>query len=166
MNNLPLGTYKIVRKANGRFDSLKAKLYRLTHFSLKWTAIFAAVAFTFLIGNLYNQYVQMNTVSVAFADTKTVEAPINILSRIADCESGNGKPGSASQFKNGQVLISINTNNTVDVGLYQINSIHFKEASALGYDLMTTAGNTAYAKYLFLNRGSGDWLSSAHCWQK
>jgi hypothetical protein len=54
----------------------------------------------------------------------------------------------------------------VDVGKCQINSIHFKEATSLGFDLMTAEGNTAYAKYLYANKGTGDWYSSQKCWAR
>ncbi len=96
----------------------------------------------------------------------TVEAKTPIMDRIANCESGNGTAGSATQFKNGQVLISLNTNGTYDQGKFQINSIHNKEASTLGFNLATEEGNTAYAKYLYANKGTVDWSSSAHCWMK
>jgi hypothetical protein len=109
-----------------------------------------------------------NTVEVAEAQviTQVVEAPAPIMDRIADCESGNGKPGSATQTRNGQVLISINTNGTYDQGKFQINSIHNKEAASLGDNLATEEGNTAYAHYLYATKGTGDWASSQHCWAR
>jgi hypothetical protein len=27
-------------------------------------------------------------------------------------------------------------------------------------------GNTAYAKFLYANKGTGDWSSSQHCWAR
>jgi hypothetical protein len=80
--------------------------------------------------------------------------------RIAKCESGN------NQFdKNGQVLIHVNTDGSYDIGRYQVNSVHEKEATKLGFNLMDEKDNTAYAKYLYENRGTGDWYSSRSCWQ-
>ncbi len=164
---LDLGTYKAAdiltpkRNKIGRFDSFKAKVYRATHFTMKWSAILAALILTVLGTQLYDEYVAINTVSVAWADTKAVDAPIAILDRIAQCESKGHQLN-----PNGQVLLNVNTNGTVDIGKYQINSIHEAEATKLGFDLFTESGNTAYAKYLFLNRGSGDWSSSAACWRR
>ena len=101
---------------------------------------------------------------MAVADTKilfvqSTSTPA-VMSRIAHCESNNSQLN-----KSGQVLINVNTNGTTDIGLYQINSIHNKQATALGYDLTKRADNIAYAMYLYENNGTGDWQSSAKCWQ-
>lgn len=93
------------------------------------------------------------------------EAPV--LDRIADCESGNGTPGSAHHYKNGQVIMRANTNGTIDIGKYQVNLTYWgKQASALGFDLTKEADNKAMAEWIYANKGTGDWSSSAHCWQK
>jgi hypothetical protein len=147
------------RRINGRFDTFKASCKRAGKAIVRWSLITAAAYAIFLIGAL------TYSTSTVTASTSVVEAPAPIMDRIADCESGNGTLGSANQKgKNGQLAINVNTNGTVDVGKYQINSIHFKEAASLGYDLMTEEGNTAYAKWLYANKGTGDWASSARCW--
>lgn len=86
------------------------------------------------------------------------EAPV--LERIALCESG-GK-----HYKNGQVVFNANTDGTVDVGKYQINTVWFKKATELGLDITREADNHAMAKWIYSNRGTGDWSASQACWKK
>lgn len=148
-----LGTYK--RQINGRFSSLKAAVKRFFHRLFQIVAVAAVLALAFVVGGAFY------STSTVTATTTTVEAAAPILDRIAMCESHGHQLN-----PNGQVLLNINTNGTVDVGKFQINSIHEAEATKLGYDLFTEEGNTAYAKYLYANKGTGDWSSSAHCWQK
>jgi hypothetical protein len=84
-----------------------------------------------------------------------------VLDRIAQCESGN------KHFdKNGQVMLRGNTNKTVDVGVFQINSVWFAKATELGLDLTKEADNREFAKYLYTTRGTEDWKFSAKCWSK
>lgn len=147
------------RRINGRFDSLKAAAKRFLRKSLQLALVAAVLALVFAAGGAF-----YSETTVTFAQT-AVETPSPILDRIADCESGNGKPGTATQFRKGQVLISINANGTYDQGKFQINSIHNTEATKLGYDLATEDGNEGYAKWLYAHKGTGDWASSAKCWQ-
>ncbi len=154
----------INRTTKGTFKaSFAAKLRKLWYYTKVGTAV--AALFTgavFVVASM----LATSTVTYAESQPQVLEAKSPVLDRIADCESGNGKAGSATQLKNGQVLISLNTNGTYDQGKYQINSIHNKEASAMGFNLATEEGNTAYAKYLYANKGTGDWSSSSHCWNK
>lgn len=113
------------------------------------------------------------TSSVAYADTTSTqvvaEAPsyiAPIMERIAGCESGDGKVGSGTQFKNGQVVIHVNTNGTYDQGKYQINSIHNADAAKHGFNLATEEGNKGYAYFMFENLGTSDWASSSGCWKQ
>ena len=111
---------------------------------------------------------------VAYADTVEVryieknEIP-PIMQRIADCESGEGgKEGTGKQFlKNGRIVQNHNTDGTYDLGKWQINfERHFDEIVRLKLDVLTEAGNQAYAMYLYENRGTGDWMASAKCWRR
>lgn len=79
-----------------------------------------------------------------------------IFERIKFCESGG-----THYDKHGNVLIGI----TGDIGLYQINPIHLPDARERGIDIYTPAGNEAYARVLYKQRGTQPWYSSAHCWQ-
>lgn len=152
------------RQINGRFTSLKTALKRAIRFTVRWSLISAAGYAIFMSGAFLYSTSTVSAENVIVATSTEQEAPV--LSRIEDCESGNGKPGSHTQFRNGQVLISINTNGTYDQGEYQINSIHNKDASNRGYNLATEEGNAGYAKYMFENLGTGDWSSSEHCWKR
>ena len=89
---------------------------------------------------------------------KEIEGEYPVLNRIAKCESG-GK-----HVKDGQVIFNANTNKTVDIGLFQINSIWNKKASEMGLDLTKEADNRAFATWLYKNKGTAPWSASAHCW--
>lgn len=157
-----LGTYK--RSKAGRFDSFKTFVRRVVRWTIKWSVISAAVlTLAAVIGSTY-----FSSSTVTYAEKKVeVVVPGPILDRISDCESGNGMAGSASQSsKDGQTVIHINNNGTYDIGKYQINSIHRAQATKLGFDLFTEAGNKAFAEWMWNNKGTGDWDSSAHCWRK
>ncbi len=83
---------------------------------------------------------------------------LNVLERIAKCESGG------RQFDDkGRVIRGIVNPN--DVGKYQINlDSWFKKAQELGYDLFTEEGNTKMALYLYSKNGTNDWNASRPCW--
>lgn len=93
-----------------------------------------------------------------------IEVPITVvppvMERIAKCESNN------QHYRNGQVIFNSNKDGTVDIGLYQINSIHSKNATKLGFDLTKEEDNKAYAMYLYANHGTELWYSSVKCWNK
>ncbi len=152
---------ELVRDTSGRFSSFKASIKKFFKKVIRWSIIGFAVYVVFMAGAFFY------STSTVTAITSVVEAEAPIMDRIADCESGNGKLGTGSQIgKSGQVVIAINTNGTYDIGKYQINSIHNVEATKLGFNLMTEEGNYSYAKWLYANKGTGDWSSSAKCWQK
>lgn len=120
---------------------------------------------------LINSNVVYATNEVVREVVKEREAPV--LDRIADCESGvrltNGtaKPGSATHYdKHGQVLMRGNTNGSIDVGKYQINSVWFAQASALKLDVTDEADNKTMAEWIYENKGTGDWYASQSCWKR
>lgn len=90
-----------------------------------------------------------------------VKGKLPVLERIAKCESG-GKHFDS----NGQVLMRSNTNKTVDVGYFQINSVWFKKASEMGLDITKEADNKKMGEWIFANRGTVDWEASRSCWSK
>ncbi len=109
-------------------------------------------------------YMQATHPKVVLADKEVIvevkpEAPV--LKRIAVCESNN-----KHHDKNGQVLMRSNTNGTVDVGRYQINSVWFKKASELKLDVTKEGDNQKMAEWIYENRGTGDWYASKDCWSK
>jgi hypothetical protein len=151
------------RRVDGRFDSLKAKCKRAVRV-IGWSMLNA-------YRGLHPHRRQDALDRHGHCRETTAQLPVQapVLDHIADCESGNGKPGSARQFKaDGSVVVNTNTNGIVDVGKYQINmsADHIKEMAKLGFNPLTEDGNKAYAEWLYTNRGTGDWSSSAHCWQK
>lgn len=150
------------RRLDGKFDSFKMKMHRLGRF-LK--ILFAAIGLIMLSGALGAFFFSTSKVTVT---TQTVIAPAPVLSRIADCESGNGKPGTATHYgKSGQVLMIANPNATVDVGKYQINLYYWgAKATELGLDLTKEEDNRQMAEYIYSNNGTGDWSASAHCWKR
>ena len=89
-----------------------------------------------------------------------VEVVTPVLQRIANCESND-----SHYDKNGQVLMRSNTNKSVDVGRYQINSVWFSKATELGLDITKESDNEEMAKWIYENKGTGDWSSSANCWK-
>lgn len=147
------------RDKQGRFDSFKAKVHRF----------FKTVAVAVVVGVLL--FTAFTTGALTYSTSKVeaqyVPVPVQsaVLDRIADCESGDGTKGSATHYKNGQVLIKTNAN-SADIGKYQINSIWFKKASELGFDLTKEEDNKKMAEWIYLNRGTGDWSASQKCWNK
>lgn len=89
------------------------------------------------------------------------------LRRICACES-TGKPdGTPTQYEADGVTVRTGRVNPRDKGICQINlDWHEAAATALGYDLMTKAGNIGYAKYLYAREGSAPWVWSASCWSR
>ena len=96
-----------------------------------------------------------------------VEVPVEvkgkspIMDRIAVCESG-GKHFDSK----GKIIYGYNTNGSIDVGKYQINTVHLPLAGTLGLDINKEKDNEAMAYYLYENRGTEPWRSSIHCWNK
>lgn len=83
-----------------------------------------------------------------------------ILVDIAQCESHFRQT-----YKNGEIFRGVK--NPLDVGVMQINEkYHLKESKKLGYDIYTTEGNMAYARYLYEKEGARPWLASSKCWAK
>lgn len=155
------------RRVDGKFDSLKAKARRAWYLTKVWTVIIATLSLAVAIGaTVFSTSTIVASANTTTTVVKNVPTDFPVLDRIGDCESGNGTAGSATQFHNGQVIFNANTNDTVDVGKYQINSVYFKKATELGYNLTTEQGNTDMAVWIFVNVGTAPWSSSAKCWYK
>jgi len=118
----------------------------------------AIVYVAYLSGGLFNPQVQ-----IVEAEQPTPA----ILQRISSCEThGNVKVKGTHYGKSGQVIMSPNTNGTVDVGMYQINSVWFSQATKLNLDITKPEDNQKMAEWIYANRGTGDWSSSAKCWRQ
>lgn len=148
------------RRINGRFDSFKSWMKRVLH-RLATISIVSVTGYAvFMAGAIF--YSTSKTEAIVMEVFK--ETPV--LNRIADCESGNGTPGSASHFdKNGQVLMVGNKNGTVDVGKWQINEYYWGDkATELGYDLTIEEENKKMAEWIYAHKGTSDWDLSKKCW--
>ena len=55
--------------------------------------------------------------------------------------------------------ININTNNTVDVGIFQINSIHFKKEGCSLKEVATIKGNVDCAYQIYQSSGWSPWVA-------
>lgn len=113
--------------------------------------------------NLGKASVKPQVVEADVVTTQIVESTTTppVLLRIEKCESGG------SQYdKSGQVLIHMNSNGTYDTGIFAINSIWNSLATKMGLDLTKEQDNISFAKWLYANKGTGDWSASAKCWQK
>ena len=103
--------------------------------------------------------------SSSFTDSKAIESYVRkefahmpILIEVARCESTFRQYDSHGNIIRGIV-------NPADVGVMQINEkYHADEAVKRGYDIYTTEGNVAFAKYLYGKYGAQPWSSSAPCW--
>lgn len=161
--------YEYLYPTHSWFNKLVYKLRKFIRKTLILSFIGSSLSLSGFLGALFFSH---SDVAYAAPETiiKTVEADAPILERIADCESGiNGKPGTGRQFlPSGSIVTNSNTNGTTDVGKYQINMSkeHIIEMAKLGFNPFSLEGNTAYAKFLYANRGTGDWSSSAACWRK
>lgn len=119
------------------------------------------------------ELVAFNMANVAFADELKVVEMRTILHDIADCESGvrnadgSGVEGSARQFyDDGRVVRNYNKDGTVDIGKYQINSIHMAQVVRMNLDVLTEEGNEEFAEYLYELNGTRDWKASRSCWDR
>lgn len=139
-----------------RFQVFKYRVGRLIRKTLIVAGMVATLIAVFEMGGLLNPTLHFERVEAI----KEVDRVQPVLERIAKCESGGNHLN-----KNGQVQMNANTNKTVDVGKYQINSVWFAKATELGFDLTKEADNEAMALWIYHNRGTGDWSSSAHCWK-
>lgn len=155
--------YKIIRNTKGQFI-MKTTFIAATKYHLKrifriislstFTALIIALAIT------YGAYTTQSTVSYAQVTTTTTPS-YPILKKVATCES------KGQQFhKDGTLVFHINTNNTIDIGEYEINSIWEAKSISLGYNIYTAEGNYNMALYLFTNYGTEPWASSKPCWIK
>jgi hypothetical protein len=62
-------------------------------------------------------------------------------------------------------VIHVNKNGTKDYGLFQINSIHLKEAKEMSLDLLNPNDNAEFAIHLIKNEGLSPWSASKDNWK-
>lgn len=138
------------------FEVLKWRVYKLAR---------KVLILSFMVGMVYGAFklgLSSSGETTYAVQEKIVEVSKKspVLERIAHCESNN------MHYRDGQVIFNVNTNGTVDIGRYQINSVWNKKATELGLDLTKEKDNEAMATWIYENRGTEDWYSSKKCWQK
>jgi hypothetical protein len=150
------------RKGRYSFKSHIAYQYhRFMAWLWKWTkrAAFVALAVGFLFASYFFGKADAQSITAVNQITVASNKTAPVMERIAAAESQNHQ-----YAPNGQVLIHVNKNGTVDLGEYQINSIWFALATKLGYDLTKESDNKAFAEYLCENYGTEPWQSSSANW--
>lgn len=192
MNNQPKITYmgrplprqyapRRTLKGEYAFASLRSWLHA------KWLAFVRIVMWIFRLGIYGTIVCGVLLAAYAFGEYRqssvlTYVAPINVvhadelpvLDRIAKAESHNSQfctkelaaNGWCKKYEIGQVLQHVNTDNTIDTGYYQINSVNGAECANHGWNITIEADNKACGKWLFANRGSEPWKSSKSSWNR
>ncbi len=159
--NQYIGKFTCDGRRMTKWQRIIAKAAHIT----KKTIIYALIANLASWGAIgIYQYGKSNAEPITVQAKEIIEVPVldsPVLARIAKCESGGSQTD-----KTGQVLLKVNTNGTVDIGKYQINSIWKATATKLGFDLTKEKDNESFAQWMYLNKGTGDWSASAKCWNK
>ena len=135
-------------------------------FMLKVKRFFILVLFWICVGAMgfgifmAGRYLYPTTIYTKQEVIKEVDSRAPVLERIAKCESKN------SHFAtNGQVLVAGNTNKSVDIGRYQINSqIWGAHATEQGLNLFIEKDNEKMAIWIYKNYGTEPWVYSKKCW--
>jgi muramidase (phage lysozyme) len=158
---------KITNNELGREYIKQSRGMRKYHFRQKVRSFFKKLIFWLIIIIAFAGLVQYfrwayPTEKIVIKEV-AVERPIEypVLKRIAKCESNDKHFG-----ESGQVLMVGNTNKSVDVGRYQINTLWFKKANEMGLDLTDEKDNEAFAIYLYKTYGTEPWIHSKKCWNK
>ncbi len=87
-------------------------------------------------------------------------ADLPIMVHIAGCESTFRQLDPDGEIHRGKV-------DPEDVGVMQINEhYNLAQAQKQNYDIYTIAGNVAFARELYEERGTEPWNSSKACWGK
>lgn len=142
-----------------KFQVMLFKARRATKRSIIALGVFSLVGWGFVAGSTFSP------AKIVLAEkeiVKEVKGHAPVMDRIAKCESGNNH----IDPKTGQVYMIANTNKTVDVGKYMINTVWHKKAKELGLDITTEVGNEKMAYWIYENHGTSPWVYSSKCWSK
>lgn len=151
-------------------DGKRVTKKQIMWYKIKRTAqrtIIASIAFMFLYVFGYALFLvgAVHSPKIVEAE-KIVEIPVKeippVMKRIAKCESDNTHVNP----KTGAVYMLANTNKTVDVGKYMINTVWHKKAVELGYDVTVEEDNEKMAMWIYENHGTEPWVYSKHCWNR
>ncbi len=149
---------------------LKVSKTKIKNRAKKGIKVIAKVSF--VVAVIYGIYLfgTVNNTTTTYTNNETVrevEVIVEVtkksavMERIANCESSSGH-----YAPSGQVAMNANSNGTVDIGKYQINTVWNKQATALGFDLTVEKDNEEFAMWIYANKGTQPWYSSKKCWMK
>lgn len=151
------------------FGRLWYQIKAICKFIAKWTIIICTIGLFF-----YGYYLSHpKTIYTNAEIIKEVESLAPVLKRIAQAESHNSHFCTEALIKSkmcadgelGQVLVRSNTNNTIDVGRYQINVYYWgKQATAQGLNIFDEQDNEKMAIWIYKNYGTEPWYSSGKNW--
>lgn len=154
-----IGRFTCDGKNYTRFQLFVLKTRRAIKRSILTLGAFSALGWAVVLGG------HISPAQIVFAKQeviKEVKGKAPVMERIAKCESGN----SHIDPKTGQVYMLANTNKTVDVGKYMINTVWHKKAKELGLDITKEVDNEKMAYWLYETMGTEPWVYSKHCWNK
>lgn len=154
-----IGRFTCDGKNYTRFQLWMYKAKRMTKRSIVVLGVLCLIGWGFVAGSFFAP------AKMVFANKeviKEVKGKTPVMERIAKCESGN----SHIDPKTGQVYMLANTNKTVDVGKYMINTVWHKKAKELGFDITKEVDNEKFAYWIYENFGTDAWKYSYHCWNK
>ena len=141
-------------------------------YTLCTTIFMSYVTASFFAGELYETYHPTEKALAQVIQQKETVPPI--LEKIAFAETRGNQTCTddaiahkyCKSYQKGEVLETTNKNGTVDIGEWAINNgAYGAQATKLGYDLYTQAGNQAMAEWIFDNVGTSPWYSSEARWK-
>lgn len=145
-----------------KYSKFQLWLYQAKHVtkrSIIALAVICLVMWGFVAGS---KFVPSQVVFASKEVVKEVKGKAPVMDRIAKCESGSNH----IDPKTGQVYMLANTNKSVDVGKYMINTVWHKKAKELGFDITKEVDNEKMAYWIYENMGTEAWYSSKHCWNR
>lgn len=163
--NQYLGSVKI----DGRLGEKKRGIKHQIFLATRMTQICLTIASVLVLGGWLvtaGILIAKSTIEPTKVYAKEIiEVPIKeippVLQRIAKCESPTGH-----YDENGKVVINKNTDGSLDIGKYQINSVHLAEIARMKLNVYDEKDNETFALHLMDARGTSDWYSSKGCWVK
>lgn len=170
-------------KGNSWSKRLKVWIWNLIRkpiiYSLSAMIFVSFMVTSFYAGALWRVYNPMpvaeaQTLSFIGTTTPTVDPVTDQLHRIEFAESHDNQfcttdaitHGLCTKSEEGMVLMRANSNNSVDIGIAQINNKAWgAESVKLGYNLYTQDGNEKMARYILSTTGLKAWSSSKQVWK-
>lgn len=182
-NNMEYGTHKFrgdslvrVRRSNrngkpGFVVQVKFFVKKATIVSLVAVIIGCTYVDTFFAGGLMLAAQPVEAAEIITRDQPNIVPPV--LVAIGKAETHNDMYCNEDAIKmkwckpaaKGTILVTTNTDGSVDVGGYALNNATWgADASRLGIDIYTEEGNTQMAEWILNNYGTAPWYLSRGRW--